>query len=964
LIIKPNWDVFKAKFSENPQNNFEWFCYLLFCIEFNLPAGLFRYKNQSGIETNPVKKDSEVIGWQAKFYETSLSVHKNDMVEMLKKVNRDYPDLTKIIFYTNQEWGQGKLQNDPQVKVDIETEATKYNIQIEWRTASFFETPFVTLGNQIYSRYFFSLDDSVIDSMLKMRRHTESLLQEIQTSIVFNEHKIELDRSQILQNLNKELEQKAILIISGEGGVGKTAVIKNLYKTLTDSTPFYMLRANEFEISNIDQLFGESNLVDFIKAHNQDNHKIFVIDSAEKLMALSNTTPFKEFLSVMLQNEWKILFTARSQYLLDINIHFIDNYQLTPSKFIINKLSKEELGNLSKEYNFIIPSDSKLLELITNPFYLNEYLRNHTDEANIGYIKFKELLWNKIIKKARPSREQCFLQVALKRANENQFYVTLDSHELNSLVEDGILGYETAGYFITHDIYEEWALERIIQSEFIKKENNTTFLDRIGDALAVRRSFRNWISEKLFIEAESVKGFIEELIEDEQIKSFWKDEVMISVLLSDYSDSFFSSFERFFLDKGLELLQRISFLLRISCKEVDNHFFEQLGLKNIDILAAQYIFTKPIGDGWRSVIKFVHKNLDEIGLENVNFILPIIYDWNEKFMEGGITKVSGLIALKYYQWIVKEKIYFHHDEDTKEKLLETILYGAFELKNELITIFDEVIANKEKDHRAPYYDLVEMLLTKMPTNIEVIKVLPEYVLQLADVFWFRTYDEFDMFHSRLGVEEYFCIDERIDRYFPASAYQTPTYWLLKCAFPQTINFILHFTNKTVEAFSKSDFARNEVSTTEVCVDDKSYKQYICDRLWNIYRGTQVAPNVLESMHMALEKYLLEVAKNIDPKILEDWLLYLLKNTKSASITAVVVSVVLAYPEKTFNVAINLFKSKDLFFYDTHRMVLDQSAKLNYSIGYGLNYDSKLYQDERIETCGVCQASCRIISKYV
>ncbi len=32
------------------------------------------------------------------------------------------------------------------------------------------------------------------------------------------------------------------------------------------------------------------------------------------------------------------------------------------------------------------------------------------------------------------------------------------------------------------------------------------------------------------------------------------------------------------------------------------------------------------------------------------------------------------------------------------------------------------------------------------------------------------------------------------------------------------------------------------------------------------------------------------------------------------------------------------------------MVLDQSAKFNYSIGYGLNYSSKLYQDERIETC--------------
>ncbi len=45
-MVKPNWDVFKAKFSENPQNNFEWFYYLLFCKEFNIEYGIFRYKNQ------------------------------------------------------------------------------------------------------------------------------------------------------------------------------------------------------------------------------------------------------------------------------------------------------------------------------------------------------------------------------------------------------------------------------------------------------------------------------------------------------------------------------------------------------------------------------------------------------------------------------------------------------------------------------------------------------------------------------------------------------------------------------------------------------------------------------------------------------------------------------------------------------------------------------------------------------
>jgi len=60
-MIKPNWDIFKAKFSENPQDNFEWFCYSLFCKEFKQKKGIFCFKNQSAIEINPIKHEDNRI---------------------------------------------------------------------------------------------------------------------------------------------------------------------------------------------------------------------------------------------------------------------------------------------------------------------------------------------------------------------------------------------------------------------------------------------------------------------------------------------------------------------------------------------------------------------------------------------------------------------------------------------------------------------------------------------------------------------------------------------------------------------------------------------------------------------------------------------------------------------------------------------------------------------------------------
>ena len=157
MMIKPNWDVFKAKFSENPQENFEWLCYLLFCKEFNKNIGIFRYKNQAGVETNPVAKGKEVIGWQAKFYTTNLSANKNELIEALIKSKERYPSLTKMIFYTNQEWGQSrdKEENSPKGKVDIEKKGEELGLEIVWNQASFFDSPFVVIDNQLISQYFF-----------------------------------------------------------------------------------------------------------------------------------------------------------------------------------------------------------------------------------------------------------------------------------------------------------------------------------------------------------------------------------------------------------------------------------------------------------------------------------------------------------------------------------------------------------------------------------------------------------------------------------------------------------------------------------------------------------------------------------------------------------------------------------------------------------------------------------------
>ncbi len=81
------------------------------------------------------------------------------------------------------------------------------------------------------------------------------------------------------------------------------------------------------------------------------------------------------------------------------------------------------------------------------------------------------------------------------------------------------------------------------------------------------------------------------------------------------------------------------------------------------------------------------------------------------------------------------------------------------------------------------------------------------------------------------------------------------------------------------------------------------------------------------------------------------LISILVNSKSASLTSLVCSVVLAYPEKFSDIALVLFRTIELFHFDGIRQLNEFQAKSHYSIGYGSNkLNDVLYIDERLKTC--------------
>lgn len=991
MLIQTNWGNFRAKFNGREQKAFEWLCSLLFYKEHDRPTGALRYFNQPGIEAEPVIVGAEVIGWQAKFIDTDLAKYKTKLIAAIDTAMSQHPTLTQIYFYVNVDFGRSTKAGvkDPPYKTEIEEHGKAKGIAITWKTASFFETPFVCETNANIASHFFTLGANVIDFVREISRHTAAVLAPIRSAIVVDGKSIKIDRRALVTRLKDTLSASALVIVSGEAGVGKTAVVKDLYDEVKGKVPFFVFKATEFNVPHINQLFkdyGEFTFSDFDREHKEFPEKYIVIDSSEKLSDLERQEVFQEFLSTLVSSGWKVLFTTRLSYLEDLKYAFIEIYNASFEPLNIPVLTQEELIDLSAANGFSLPENERLRNLIQNPFYLNEYLRiDAKGNRSASYAEFREAIWNRQIAHSsyqkdniHRKREECFLEIARKRAASGRFFVAIEGHEeaLRQLESDEVIKFESSagGYFITHDIYEEWALERTIERSFRGMSDYEPFYQALGDALAIRRAFRGWISEKLGANDADATRLIEATVSSDAIPQHWRDEAVVSALLSQYSGAFIQHHEQKLLEVPpsiiepgepssvgrssrhysyeKSLLHRVLFLLRIACKEVDQALLSALENLQGAQIGFSSIMTKPKGSGWGSVIEFLNRNKEKLGLLYMHVVLPMLDDWNRYNKRGETTKAATELALYYLDELTKDGEFpYTSRSDEGERLIRVILSGSGEIKERLGEIFNGVIARKEVSRRSRYHELITTSLSSLNKSAIVAESLPNEVIGLANTFWPYTPPERHGRGSdyRNDIEQYFDLVPDHHDFYPASAFQTPMLRLLQVAPKVTVDFILAFTNRSIEYFAKTDFAKHEVEEVDVYLASTAdpLKQYISHRIWMLYRGGQPAPTLLESIHMALEKWLLAAAKQLSTEVIEAWCLYLIENSRSASITAVVASVALAEPSKLFNVAQVLLRTKDFFFFDLARMQFDMTAKGLYSISHD---STGLFTNERLQTC--------------
>lgn len=848
------------------------------------------------------------------------------------------------------------------------------------------------------------VDPVILSDLMKVQDNGNRILNRIRGKI----GDVHISRPELEKALQKIVSQHALTVIFGKPGVGKSALAKKILYDLDDFS-LITLQGEQLDKISINDIFkspeiGISGTVnEVLSSPALKKNKIILIDSIEKLLETKFAETIIDFFTLLTErDDVRLVLTCRSYAVEHLKIRFLQQYKNFHA-FEIPLLNDVELDNVGNRYPYLKPllANSSVKKILQIPFNIDKATlvqKGVLDKTLTSEQEFKQVMWEYVIegKEREPDviqqqlRGKIFSEIANKRAEQMVSYVELSTEhqdillalEKDQLIEKDLFVGDR--YSASHDIYEDWALTRKIESHFYKYQIDlviNNFFSAVGYAPALRRAFRIWISEKLQVIDFNLQDFILSCLSETNIERHWKDEILIAIMQSPYSKRFLFDNKDVLFENGLYLFKRCTLLLNVACQSPDMTYLGFLGVEEKNTIYMSS-WLKPYGEGWSNMIDFMLDNLNELQGE-FEFVIQVVVRWGKSFEKkeiGDEAKSSALILFNYFEY------HLAHINDKNSSLVSgDEKSSAIQLFFRLGKVIPEKVRGmllnciesiKEDNHQADYFwDDFKSTLLSFNHGYPICELFPELVLEIAEAEWFYyppTEEEINERYAgsllgyighRPSTEEQFGITaDRDYKYSPASAYQTCIWHLLRYAPTPTLNFIVRLFNHSVDAFFDSDFYKDgllggeERMVVELIIgENKSTEVKGSELLWCIYRGKYniTSPHLLQSVLMAMEKWLLATAEKVDTVIddkqqvrienFEGIFKYLLECSRSASIHAVLISVATAYPALCKEIVQPMLKVRPFYRWDLVRCIRERSERLMFFD------DSTLLKNERRES---------------
>lgn len=787
--------------------------------------------------------------------------------------------------------------------------------------------------------------------------------QEILSSIEDTIGPVSIDRSQLIETALDASAISQFLIISGQPGSGKSAVAKHIIQSKAGC--LIALRADELTNGNLADLLQKKGvnltLNEFFNHFPLQANYIIYVDALEKLLE-GEGRPFQQLLTMLKKHpDIKLIASCRNT-----NLHLLEIKYFSGQKFFeipVDFLSNNELANLAEELPELKPllENKRLSALIKVPKYLDFAYKaikvSGKDFSAVTEAEFFNDLWDIVVENKltgqthglAQKRREVFIKIAVDRAKQMIPFVSAsgcDAEALENLEKENVIIRSKQGtYAPSHDVLEDWALIRHIDNCFIQNSDSENFLQSLGTEPAMRRGFRLWV-KNAFSENRAAKiAFFSSSLSNPTVDSFWQDESLIALLHSDYCETFFEQNEAMLTANNFALFFRLVHILRTACRENSlNSWAER-----------NYI---PVGPGWKVIVAFINKFKDKLPEAKISLLLFILEDYSKLLLSPVSDKVllsdAGQVSL-FLLGYFKSKVQYCYDDPIVLRCVKLVFDFCNGIKEEILKIFRVALEMDDIDDTSGdwvetryYQKLISQALGGLTVGM-LAKEYPDLLIDLANKRWHYKRKERPrgMFpHSPDHDEEIalqFGLAKEEGFYSTPSAQQTFVLSLLRYHPEKAIDFVTEFINSATDKFIESVGLQNNPQT-QIAIelpDGSSKIVWGIPDFWVSYRGNSVGvPKIIESVLMALERYLIELGNTgtVSQEDFQGHIKKLFLQSNSLFITTVLSSVCQAHPALAGQWMLPLFTNRAFFEWDVSRYTRDMV------MGSSVGLDDEYYRE--------------------
>ena len=797
-----------------------------------------------------------------------------------------------------------------------------------------------------------------------LKDHTAPVLRSIRSVIGQDFH---LQRAALVQKVLGELETAQVVLVSGPAGSGKSAIGKDAVSLLAQDHFVFGFRVEEFAQAHIDatlhagQIPANAETLAAILA--AQGRKVVLIESVERLLEKTTRDAFSDLMALAAADRGMcIVLTCRDYSIEQVRASFLRPAAINHAVVSVPPLEDADLAKVEAalpELAYPLKNPS-LRDILRNPYFLDKALDiSWSAERPVpeSEREFRALFWRQIVcaDQGAPAgmgrrREEVFQEIAVRRARALSAYVIcndLDPAVLAALRQDSLIisSVENPSLVATaHDVLEDWAILQWLEEQHLTDEGFFKDLAAaIGAHPAIRRSYRKWVAELVERDPVAADRLFRAAISDTEICAQFRDDTLVSLLKAPSAPEFLTRHEAQLLANDKAILKRVIHLLRVACVSTPVWLADAAGHGSI--------FNVPDGPAWATVLRLAHRNIDSFTPQERPLLLGLIEDavrnvsWWAPELDGA-EFVAGI-----GHWLLAG-----FDNYSSEEPRKRVLKVIAKIPKADVARFEAVLrgAVKEGQRRDRIADDFREILLGGMEGMPAARDLPDLVVSVATDYLLASEDDLrrDRYsRSSLDLETHFGIKEGLRHdFFPASAHRGPWIPLLRYHPRKALDFFINVFNHSADWYAHprvNDPLEPAWEIELTFTDGTNRKQWGNPRLWSLYRGMSVGPYVLQSLLMALEKWLLEFASTY-PAQLDAILVDILRRNESAALAAVVSSVATAHPHASGEALLVLLSASDYIRFDRGRMAGESQASELTGMFPQLRADNKVYEEERKE----------------